>query len=246
MKGSNLDIGRHFLQDVAARAAKEPKKPIRAFSPDFPGLACSLTIPGWELVLDDEIFPHSLPGHELLHAPDASDASAAFALDCWEIYCSRNAFKVAYLLYLPALLRRKIGGVEVSKRWLKRIYVTVNMFEVKESGWVRRTLEGLMDCERLEEVTIELTSKDEQDSSLMERLLEDEVRPVASQLRERVRDQCVEVRHVKSWRPGGGIEGWQVALGASGDPERARELARVHRDRDLADKRWRASQLQFR
>jgi hypothetical protein len=83
---------------------------------------------------------------------------------------------------------------------LKRVYVTVSMSEVKEneSGWVRKTLEGLLKCERLEEVTIALTSNNERDRGLIQRVLAEEVRPVASQLRERVRDECIRVRHVDS------------------------------------------------
>jgi hypothetical protein len=139
------------------------------------------------------------------------------------MYCSSNAFKVGYLMYLPELLLRKVGGVEVVGKWLKMVYVTVTMSEVKEnqSGWVRMTLEGLMECESLEEVTIALTSNNERDRGLMQRVLAEEVRPVASQLCERVRDECIRVRHVDLWCTGGGITAWQIESGPWGESGRA-------------------------
>lgn len=150
-------------------------------------------------------------------------------------------------MYLPELPLRTVGGVEVMERWLKRVHVRVHMNEVKEnqSGWVRKTLEGLIGCESLEEVAIELTSNNEKDRGSMQRVLAEEVRPTASQLRERVRDECIEVRHVDSWLTGGGIAARQVVSGPWGESERARELGRVHYDRDLADRRRRAKQFQF-
>jgi hypothetical protein len=71
------------------------------------------------------------------------------------MYCSDNAFKVGHLMYLPELLGREVGGVEVVKKWLKRVYVTVHMGEVREKGKgrVRKTLEELLECKNLEEVT---------------------------------------------------------------------------------------------
>jgi hypothetical protein len=100
--------------------------------------------------------------------------------------------------------------VEVVKKWLKRVYVTVSMSEVKEnqSGWVQKTLEGLLECESLEEVTIALMSNSQRDRGLMQQVLAEEVRPVATQLRRRVRDECIQVRHVDSWWTGGGIAAW--------------------------------------
>lgn len=86
-----------------------------------------------------------LPGAAVLYTPDSTAAGAAFARDCWEMYCSNNAFKVNLLMYLPELLLRKVGRENVLKKWLKKIYVTVSMNEVKEnqSGWVQKMLEGL-------------------------------------------------------------------------------------------------------
>lgn len=132
------------------------------------------------------------------------------------------------------------------KKCLKRVYVTVTMSEVKEnqSGWVRDTLGELLHCDNLEEVTIELTSNNEGDRGLMHQVLEDEVRPVASQLQGRVRDECIEVRHVHSWWPGGRIGAYRIVSGPWGDLERARELFRVRYDRDMADKRRQANQFQ--
>lgn len=235
-----------LLESVAAQAAQNPKKPIRAASPEFSGLARFLTAPGWQWMLDEEIDDYGLPGSTLLYIPDSTEAEAAFARDCWEMYCSNNAFKVGYLMYLPELLGREVGGVDVMKKWLRRVYITVSMSEVKEnqSGWVRETLEELLECETLEEVTIELMSNSEGDRELMQKVLEDEVRPVASQLRERVRDECIEVRHVHNWWPSGRIASWQVVSGPWGESERARGLFRVHYDRDVADKRKRAGQFE--
>jgi hypothetical protein len=103
-----------------------------------------------------------------------------------------------------------VGGVEVVKKWLKRVYVTVSMSEVKEnqSGWVQKTLEGLLECESLEEVTIALMSNSQRDRGLMQQVLAKEVRPVATQLPGRVRDECIQARHVDSWWTGGGIAAW--------------------------------------
>ena len=93
------------------------------------------------------------------------------------------------------------------KIWLKRVYSTVHMGEVRAEGkgWVRKTLEELLECKNLLEVTIELSSKNEGDRDLMQRVLGGEIRPVASQVRRRVFDECIEIRHVRSWWPSGRI-----------------------------------------
>jgi hypothetical protein len=247
MEKMNRDCSLQLLKSVTARAASDPNTPIRATSSEFAEVPHLLTTPGWEWMFDEDIDHYGLPGAAMLYTPDSTEAGAAFARDCWEMYCSSNAFKVGHLMYLPELLQRKIGGVEVVKKWLKRVYVTVSMSEVKEneSGWVRETLEGLLECERLEEVTIALTSNNERDRGLIQRVLAEEVRPVASQLRERVRDECIRVRHVDSWWTGGGIAAWQIVSGPWGESGRAQELDRVRYDRDVADKRRRAKQFQF-
>ena len=74
-----------------------------------------------------------LPGAAMLCTPDSTAAGAAFARDCWEMYCSNNAFKVNLLMYLPELLLRRVGGVEVAKKWLKTVHVTVSMSEFEEN-----------------------------------------------------------------------------------------------------------------
>jgi hypothetical protein len=195
----------------------------------------------------EDIDHFGLPGAAMLYTPDSTAAGAAFARDCWEMYCSNNAFKVNLLMYLPELLLRKVGGEEVVKKWLKRVYVTVSMSEVKEnqSGWVQKTLEGLLECESLEEVTIALTSKSERDRSLMHQVLTEEVRPVATLLRERVKDECIQVRRVDSWWEGGGIAAWQIVSGPWGESGRAQDLSRVHYEREVADKRRRAKQFEM-
>jgi hypothetical protein len=68
---------------------------------------------------------------------------------------------------------------------------------------------------------------------------------VASQLRARVLDERIEVRHVRSWWPSGKIADWQIVSGPWGDWKRARDLFRVHYDRDMADKRRRAKQFEM-
>lgn len=120
------------------------------------------------------------------------------------------------------------------------------MFEVKEnrSGWVRQTLEGLMKYERLEEGTIELTSENEGDRDLMQRVLAEEARPVANRLRERVLDNCIEVKNVHSWWSSGKIADWQIVSGPWGQSERARGLFRVHYEQDMADRWKRVKQFQ--
>jgi hypothetical protein len=45
----------------------------------------------------------------------------------------QQCFKVNLFMYLPELLLRKVGGENVVKKWLKRIYVTVFTSEVKEN-----------------------------------------------------------------------------------------------------------------
>jgi hypothetical protein len=198
-------------------------------------------------MFDEDIDHYGLPGAAMLYTPDSTEAGAAFARDCWEIYCSSNAFKVGHLMYLPELLLRRVGGVEVVKLWLKKVYVTVTMSGVKEnqSGWVRKTLEGLLGCESLEEVTTALTSNSERDRGLMQQVLAEEVRPVVTQLRGRVRDECIRVRHVDSWLKGGGIAAWQIVSGPWGESGRAQELGRVHYEWDVADKRRRAKQFEM-
>lgn len=39
-------------------------------------------------------------------------------------------------MYLPELLLRRVGGVEVAKKWLKTVHVMVSMgkFKEKQSG----------------------------------------------------------------------------------------------------------------
>jgi hypothetical protein len=137
--------------------------------------------------------------------------------------------------------------VEVVKKWLKRVYVTVSMSEVKEnqSGWVQKTLEGLLECESLEEVTIALMSNSQRDRGLMQQVLAEEVRPVATQLRGRVRDECIQVRHVDSWWTGGGIAASQIVSGSWGESGRAQELGSVHYERDVAGERRRAKQFEM-
>jgi hypothetical protein len=244
-KLANREHDFQLFDIVAARVAEDPTKPIRASSPEFVGLPHLLTAPGWEWMFDEEIDHHDLPGSIMLYTPDSIEAGASFACDCWEVYCSVNAFKVGHLMYLPELLLRRIGGVEVVKKWLKRVYITVHMGEVTENqdGWVRKTLEGLLECESLEEVTIALTSNNKQDRGLMQRVLAEEVRPVASQLRGRVRDECIQVMYADSWWTGGGIAAWQIVSGPWGQSERTRELGRVHYDRDVSDKRRRGNQF---
>jgi hypothetical protein len=84
-----------------------------------------------------------------------------------------------------------------------------------------------MGCESLEEVTIALTSNNKQDRGLMQRVLAEEVRPVASQLRGRVPDECIQVMYADSWWTGGGIAAWQIVSGPWGESERTQELGRV-------------------
>lgn len=246
-KKMNGEESRKLLERVIARADKEPSKPIRASSPDFPGMADSLTAAGWEWMFDEDIDHYGLPGATLLYTPDSNEAGATFARDCWEMYCSANAFKVGHLMFLAELLGREVGGVKVVKKWLKRVYVQVQMGEVKEEerGWVGKSLGELLECEKLEEVTIELTSGYEGDRGLMQRVLAEEVVPVASRLGERVADECIEVRHVRSWWGSGKIADWQIVSGPWGDSERARNLFRVRYDRDVADRRRRAKQFDF-
>jgi hypothetical protein len=121
------------------------------------------------------------------------------------------------------------------------------MSEIKEnqSGWVQQTLEGLLECESLEEVTIALMSSSERDRDLMQRVLAEEVRPMATQLRRRVRDECIQVRHLDSWWTSGGIAAWQVVSGPWGESGRAQDLSRVHYERDMADNHRRAKQFEM-
>lgn len=197
-------------------------------------------------MFDYDIDHYGLPGAILLYTPDLTEAGASFAQDCWEMYCSNNAFKVSNLMYLPELLGREVGGVKVVKKWLRKVYVEVHMSEVEEEerGWVRATLDELLECERLEEVTIELRSGYERDRALIQSVLAEEVWPVASGLRGRVADECIEVRHVRSWWGNGRIADWQIVSGPWGNSERARNMFRVRYDRDVADKRRRVKQFQ--
>jgi hypothetical protein len=247
MEKISRDHGWQLLESVTTRAANDPDKPIRVSSPEFAEVPGLLTAPGWEWMFDEDIDHYGLPWSALLYTPDSTEAGAAFARDCWEVYCSNNAFKVNHLMYLPELLLRKVGGVGVVKKWLKKVHVTVTMSEVKEnkSGWVRKTLERLLECESLDELTIALTSKSERDRDLMQQVLAEEVRPAATQLRGRVRDECIQVRHVDSWWEGGGIAAWQIVSGPWGESGRAQELSRVHYERDMADKRRRAKQFEM-
>jgi len=81
----------------------------------------------------EDIDHFDLPGATMLYTPDSTEAGAAFARNCWEMYCSANAFKVNLLIYLPELLLCKVGRENVVKKWLKKIYVIVLMSEVKEN-----------------------------------------------------------------------------------------------------------------
>lgn len=56
------------------------------------------------------------------------------------------------------------------------------MSEAKEnwSGWVKKTLEELLECESLEEVMITLTGEREQDRGLMQQVFTEEVRQMAT------------------------------------------------------------------
>ena len=56
----------------------------------------------------EDIDHFGLPGAAMLYTPDSTEAGAAFARDCWEMYCSNNAFKVNLLMYLPELLLRTL------------------------------------------------------------------------------------------------------------------------------------------
>jgi hypothetical protein len=109
------DCGLQLLKSVTARAASDPNTPIRATCPEFAEVPRLLTAPGWEWMFDEDIDHYGLPGAAMLCTPDSTEAGAAFARDCWEMYCSSNAFKVGHLMYLPELLLRKVGGVEVVK-----------------------------------------------------------------------------------------------------------------------------------
>jgi hypothetical protein len=153
MEKKDRESSSKLLKSVLARAANDPDTPIRADSPEFAEVPRLLTASGWEWMLDEELEHYGLPGATLLYTPDSTEAGAAFARDCWEIYFSKNAFRVNHLMYLPELLLRRVGGVEVARKWLKTVHVTVSTSEVKEnqSGWVQRTLEGLLKCESLEE-----------------------------------------------------------------------------------------------
>ena len=110
MEDADRNKSMQLLESVTARADKTSNIPIRAASPEFSGIGRLLTAPGWEWMFDEEIDHHGLPGAMLLYTPDSTEAGAAFARDCWETYCSNNAFKVGHLMYLPELLGREVGG----------------------------------------------------------------------------------------------------------------------------------------
>lgn len=79
----------------------------------------------------------------------------------------------------------------------------------------------------------------------MQQALTEEVRPVATQLRGQVKDECIQVRHVDSWWEGGGIAAWQIVSGPWGESGRAQDLSRVHYEREVADKRRRAKEFEL-
>jgi hypothetical protein len=247
MEKKDRESSSKLLKSVLARAANDPDTPIRADSPEFAEVPRLLTASGWEWMLDEEFEHYGLPGATLLYTPDSTEAGAAFARDCWEIYFSKNAFRVNHLMYLPELLLRRVGGVEVARKWLKTVHVTVSISEFKEnqSGWVQRTLEGLLKCEGLEEVTILLTSSGKGDRDLVQRVLAEEVLPVASQIREAVRDECIMVAYAIDWWAGGKVLAWQEALRHRGESKRGDELHKVQYDRDVADELKRRKQFEM-
>jgi hypothetical protein len=79
----------------------------------------------------------------------------------------------------------------------------------------------------------------------MHQVLTEEVRPVATRLRERVKDECIQVRHVDLWSEGGGIAAWQIVSGSWGASGRVQDLSSVHYEREVADKRRRAKQFEI-
>lgn len=129
------------MRNVTSRADSGSRTPIRATSAEFAELPRLLTAPGWKSMFFEDIDHFGLPGAPMLCTPDSTEAGAAFARDRWEIYCSNNAFKVNLLIiHVPprATLMQSGRGQCDKKNWLKRIYVTVSMSEVKvnQSGWV--------------------------------------------------------------------------------------------------------------
>lgn len=144
-------------------------------------------------------------------------------------------------MYLTELLWQKASGARVVERWLKRVHITINTFEIKEerSGWVSETLEKLLACSSLEEVSIVITSEDPHDAGLVKRIAEEEVRPVAIRLRAIVKDECVCVLYACQWLGYSNVLASQTLPGPWGRSERANNLFRVIYDRDTADKRRR-------
>jgi hypothetical protein len=211
---------------VAARAAKDPDTPIRVFSPEFarvPSLLTSKRVQGMHE--PSEIIDGGFPGTFLLYPERQiiivmrtmyndirdSKALAAFTRDCWAIYCSNNDFHVSRLRNLSALLGWQCGGGGMMKQWLKRIYIKIGVAELQRaeketegSGprWVSERLDELLECARLERVTVELTGgESERSFDMMIRVYNRAVLPVVEDLRLRVQD--VQVKRPRSWEPEG-------------------------------------------
>lgn len=123
-----------LLNIVVARAAIDPITPIRASSPEFARIPSMLTAGGWERMHHfSQIDNTGMCGRNLLSPSSRysstetgrrvkqSNAVATFQRDCFEIYCSNNAFRVCRLEHLTALLRwsggEQIPEKHLGKRW---------------------------------------------------------------------------------------------------------------------------------
>jgi hypothetical protein len=242
---------------VAAQASIDPNTPIRVSSPEFARVPSLLAGERWEWMLDsgiedyglsrrDLLYPHSRIRRAANESVSSSEAVATFTRDCWEMYCENNAFKVGSLELLPELLGWSLGGEGVMERHLKRVYISINMFEIREgsgdTGMVGQHLAILLGCPKLVQVTIELRGEHEGERDLMMRVLEEEVLPAARKIQERVHHVLVE--HFNSWWSSGLIADWRVAsLDPNVDPYMHQPDITDYR-RDDVDRRRKARQFE--
>lgn len=137
-------------------------------SPDFPGHARLLTVPEWEWTFDDKIDHH----------PTRRRATVYTSLDrrrgCFHTRSLGDVPLQHYLQgglpHVPSRItwacdRWNGGGEEVAEEGPR--HGNDERGQRNQSDWARDTLEELVQCENLEEVTIQLTSNNDRDRGLV-------------------------------------------------------------------------------
>ncbi|KAK3065108.1 hypothetical protein LTS18_010261 [Coniosporium uncinatum] len=159
-------------------------------------LGRGLTKPGWLWVIEEAVEDHMLPGMEMMRCVDGN---AVIKHEGWEVYYGTNAFRVNV---------QCIGWLathQEARWWIRKMSVFAGPEEVKgEREGLKGMLGKLLEFRELEDVVIELMRVKDMDEGKVERIVQEEVEPVAGVISERISGEIEVGEQEGLWEKGEG------------------------------------------